>query len=122
MLYEVITPLRERLRRIDAALSDLAPPLHRTPVTTDRVVAADWFERFEGAGLDGVIAKDASAPYEPGKRRMLKIKHTRTADCVVAGFRWHKNGAGTHVGFVYVFFNLIWHCAVLIIINFFCTL
>jgi ATP-dependent DNA ligase len=61
-------------------------------------MAADWFDRFEGAGLDGVIAKRLDAPYQPGKRAMLKIKHQRTADCVVAGFRWHKNGPGTHVG------------------------
>ena len=61
-------------------------------------MAGDWFERFEGAGLDGVIAKRLDAPYQPGKRAMLKIKHQRTADCVVAGFRWHKNGPGTHVG------------------------
>jgi ATP-dependent DNA ligase len=61
-------------------------------------VAQDWFARFEGAGLDGVIAKRLEGTYEPGKRAMLKIKHQRTADCVVAGFRWHKNGPGTHVG------------------------
>ena len=61
-------------------------------------MAADWFERFEGAGLDGVVAKRLDAPYQPGKRAMLKIKHQRTADCVVAGFRWHKNGPGTHIG------------------------
>jgi ATP-dependent DNA ligase len=64
----------------------------------NRATAADWFDRFEGAGLDGVIAKRVEAPYQPGKRAMLKIKHQRTADCVVAGFRWHKNGPGTHVG------------------------
>jgi ATP-dependent DNA ligase len=67
-------------------------------VTRDHEIAADWFERFEGAGLDGVIAKDKSAVYEPGKRRMLKIKHKRIADCVVAGFRWHKKGPETHIG------------------------
>ena len=74
------------------------PPVHLTPATTDRDLAADWFDRFEGAGLDGVVAKRLDAPYQPGKRAMLKIKHQRTADCVVAGFRWHKNGPGTHVG------------------------
>ncbi len=74
------------------------PPIHLTPATRDRATAADWFERFEGAGLDGVVAKRLDAPYQPGKRAMLKIKHQRTADCVVAGFRWHKNGPGTHVG------------------------
>ena len=75
-----------------------APPVHLTPATRDRATAADWFDRFEGAGLDGVVAKRLDAPYQPGKRAMLKIKHQRTADCVVAGFRWHKNGPGTHVG------------------------
>ena len=74
------------------------PPIHLTPATTDLALAADWFDRFEGAGLDGVVAKRLDASYQPGKRAMLKIKHQRTADCVVAGFRWHKNGPGTHVG------------------------
>ena len=74
------------------------PPVHLTPATRDRATAADWFDRFEGAGLDGVVAKRLDAPYQPGKRAMLKIKHQRTADCVVAGFRWHKNGPGTHIG------------------------
>ena len=60
--------------------------------------AEDWFHRFEGAGLDGVVAKPLDAPYQPGKRAMAKIKHAREADCVVAGFRWHKNGPGTLVG------------------------
>jgi ATP-dependent DNA ligase len=66
--------------------------VHLTPITDDPDVAAQWFELFEGAGLDGLIAKPAGAPYQPGKRAMLKIKHARTADCVVAGFRWHKTG------------------------------
>jgi len=66
--------------------------VHLTPGTHDRAVAADWFDRFEGAGLDGVVAKPLDARYQPGKRAMLKIKHQRTADCVVAGFRWHKVG------------------------------
>jgi len=92
------TPQGERRARLEQALAGARPPIHLTPLTRDRAQAADWFARFEGAGLDGVIAKDATAAYEPGKRRMLKIKHARTADCVVAGFRWHKNGAGTHVG------------------------
>ena len=69
-----------------------SPPVYLTPMTRDRAVAAEWLERFEGAGLDGVIAKPADGPYEPGKRAMFKIKHARTADCVVAGFRWHKSG------------------------------
>ena len=67
-------------------------------MTRDRDIAAEWLTRFEGAGLDGVMAKPAADPYEPGKRVMFKIKHSRTADCVVAGFRWHKNGPGTLVG------------------------
>jgi ATP-dependent DNA ligase len=88
----------ERRSRLEAALGSAPAPVHLTPMTRDRAMAQDWFARFEGAGLDGVVAKDASAVYEPGKRRMLKIKHARTADCVVAGFRWHKNGPETHVG------------------------
>jgi len=91
-------PQGERRARLESALADAAPPVHLTPATRDRVLAAEWFERFEGAGLDGVVAKRLDAPYQPGKRAMLKIKHQRTADCVVAGFRWHKNGPGTHVG------------------------
>jgi ATP-dependent DNA ligase len=91
-------PQSDRRSRLEEALAKARPPIHLTPLTRDRATASDWFARFEGAGLDGVIAKSESAVYEPGKRRMLKIKHTRTADCVVAGFRWHKNGPGTHVG------------------------
>ena len=91
-------PQAERRTRLETVLAGVRPPVHLTPATTDRATAADWFDRFEGAGLDGVIAKRADAPYQPGKRAMLKIKHQRTADCVVAGFRWHKNGPGTHVG------------------------
>lgn len=92
------SPHGRRRARLEAVLSAARPPVHLTPSTRDRAQAADWFARFEGAGLDGVIAKDQAAIYEPGKRRMLKIKHARTADCAVAGFRWHKNGRGTHVG------------------------
>ena len=73
-------------------------PIHLTPATRDSATADDWFHRFEGAGLDGVIAKPLEGTYLPGKRAMIKVKHTRTADCVVAGFRWHKNGPGTMVG------------------------
>jgi ATP-dependent DNA ligase len=91
-------PQGERRRRLEDVLAGVRPPIHLSPATDDRGTAADWFERFEGAGLDGVIAKRLDAPYQPGKRAMLKIKHERTADCVVAGFRWHKNGPGTHVG------------------------
>jgi ATP-dependent DNA ligase len=91
-------PQGERRSRLETVLAGIAPPIHLTPATLDRDTATDWFGRFEGAGLDGVIAKRLDAPYQPGKRAMLKIKHQRTADCVVAGFRWHKNGPGTHVG------------------------
>ena len=88
----------ERRTLLETAFNRVTAPIHLTPATTDRALAQDWFHRFEGAGLDGVIAKRLSEPYQPGKRAMLKIKHQRTADCVVAGFRWHKNGPGTHVG------------------------
>jgi ATP-dependent DNA ligase len=92
------TPQGERRVLLETAFAGVTAPVHLTPATTDRELAQDWFHRFEGAGLDGVIAKRVSEPYQPGKRAMLKIKHQRTADCVVAGFRWHKNGPGTHVG------------------------
>jgi ATP-dependent DNA ligase len=92
------TPQGDRRARLEQALAGVEPPVHLTPATRDRSMASDWFERFEGAGLDGVVAKRLDAPYLPGKRAMLKIKHQRTADCVVAGFRWHKNGPGTHIG------------------------
>lgn len=85
-------PFRERREKLEAALAGCRPPVYVTPLTEDRSVAADWFARFEGAGLDGVIAKRPEDKYQPGKRVMLKIKHKRTADCVIAGFRWHKNG------------------------------
>ena len=91
-------PQGERRRRLVNALTDVTAPVHLTPATEDRALAADWFDRFEGAGLDGVVAKRLDGAYLPGKRAMLKIKHGRTADCVVAGFRWHKNGPGTHIG------------------------
>jgi ATP-dependent DNA ligase len=70
----------------------VAPPIYLTPMTRERAVAVEWLARFEGAGLDGVIAKPTDGVYEAGKRAMFKIKHARTADCVVAGFRWHKSG------------------------------
>jgi ATP-dependent DNA ligase len=91
-------PQGDRRRRLETVLAGATSPVHLTPATTDRATAAEWFERFEGAGLDGVVAKRLDAPYQPGKRAMLKIKHQRTADCVVGGFRWHKNGPGTHIG------------------------
>jgi ATP-dependent DNA ligase len=85
-------PQDERRALLEGLVADRRASLHLTPMTRDRAVASEWLARFEGAGLDGVIAKAADAPYEPGKRAMLKIKHARTADCVVAGFRWHKSG------------------------------
>ena len=91
-------PLSERRERLERVLADAKAPVHLSPVTRDRAVALDWFSRFEGAGLDGVMAKRLDEPYRPGERTMIKVKHARTADCVVAGFRWHKNGAGTMVG------------------------
>lgn len=91
-------PQLERRDRLVAALANAKPPIHLTPATRDKAVAADWFQRFEGAGLDGVMAKPDSLGYSPGKRAMLKIKHQRTAECVVAGFRWYKGGKDTLVG------------------------
>ena len=89
---------RARRERLERLLARVQPPVHLTPMTRDRAQAAEWLSRFEGAGLDGVIAKPDDGIYEPGKRAMIKVKHVRTADCVVAGFRWHKNGRGTMVG------------------------
>jgi ATP-dependent DNA ligase len=91
-------PLAARRRALEGVLASPSPSLHLTPATSDRALAQDWFERFEGAGLDGVMAKRLDSTYQPGARAMLKIKHARTADCVVAGFRWHKNGPDTLVG------------------------
>jgi ATP-dependent DNA ligase len=85
-------PQLERREQLEALLASAQPPLHLTPATRDHDLAREWLDRFEGAGLDGVIAKPIDGPYEPGKRAMLKVKHARTADCVVAGFRWHKSG------------------------------
>jgi ATP-dependent DNA ligase len=83
---------RERRAQLEKLFTGIRPPLYLTPMTLKRELAVDWLERFEGAGLDGVIAKPARSTYQPGKRAMLKIKHVRSADCVVAGFRWHKSG------------------------------
>jgi ATP-dependent DNA ligase len=91
-------PQVERRARLETLLKHAAPPIHLTPMTRDREEAAEWLSRFEGAGLDGVIVKPADAAYQPGKRAMIKIKHARTADCVVGGFRWHKAGKGVLVG------------------------
>jgi len=88
----------ERRARLAALLASVAPPLHLTPATRDRAVAADWFSRFEGAGFDGVMAKPLTGRYESNKRSMFKVKHERDCDCVVAGFRWHKQGVGESIG------------------------
>src|SRR2546421_340655 len=91
-------PLATRRERLEQVLAAASRPVHLSPATRDRALAEDWFHRFEGAGLDGVMAKRLDAPYRPGERTMIKVKHQRTADCVVAGFRWHKNGPGTMIG------------------------
>jgi ATP-dependent DNA ligase len=85
-------PQSERRRRLEQLLVGVGPPVYLTPATRDRATATYWLEQFEGAGLDGVVVKPAELPYLPGKRAMIKVKHARTADCVVAGFRWHKSG------------------------------
>jgi ATP-dependent DNA ligase len=91
-------PFTERRTALEKMLEGIKAPLHCTPMTRDRTVAADWFARFEGAGLDGVVAKAQDGTYQPNKRVMLKVKHERDCDCVVAGFRWHKNSEKTAVG------------------------
>ncbi len=91
-------PVIDRRQRLEAVMANAQKPVFITPVTTEVDTAQDWFKRFEGAGLDGVMAKPVDQPYAPGKRTMLKVKHRRTADCVVAGLRWHKDGPGTLVG------------------------
>jgi ATP-dependent DNA ligase len=92
-------PLAERRERLEQVLPEgSGPPVHLSPATRDRALADDWFRRFEGAGLDGVMAKRLDSAYRAGERTMIKVKHARTADCVVAGFRWHKNGKGTMIG------------------------
>jgi ATP-dependent DNA ligase len=91
-------PFEKRRARLEHVLTGIRAPLHLTPATNDRRKAADWFRRFEGAGLDGVMAKSRNAGYQPNKRVMLKVKHEREADCVVGGFRWHKDAKGEAVG------------------------
>jgi len=91
-------PFRIRRKELESVLSAASPPIHLTPSTGERTVALDWFRRFEGAGLDGVMAKPSSGIYESDKRVMLKVKHERDCDCVVAGFRWHKKGENNAVG------------------------
>src|ERR1017187_7283949 len=92
----------ERFETRRAELEDLfsaaKAPIHVTPATHERDIAVDWFNRFEGAGLDGVIAKPVDVSYQPDKRTMLKVKHERDCDCVVAGFRWYKEAAGKEIG------------------------
>lgn len=91
-------PFERRRRRLEQVLQSAEPPLHITPATRDRAIAQDWFRRFEGAGLDGVVAKPVDGAYEPNKRVMLKVKHERDCDCVVAGFRWYKDATNEAVG------------------------
>jgi ATP-dependent DNA ligase len=92
------SPQSERREHLERLLAGAAPPIHLTPMTRNLEQATEWLSRFEGAGLDGVIAKPVDGPYKPGKRAMIKVKHARTADCVVAGFRWHKTGKDELVG------------------------
>jgi len=91
-------PFEKRRRELETLLASVEPPIHVTPATRESETAADWFRRFEGAGLDGVMAKPVSGAYEPNKRVMLKVKHERDCDCVVAGFRWYKKGERTAIG------------------------
>jgi ATP-dependent DNA ligase len=91
-------PFGKRRALLEQTLAQATPPIHLTPMTRDAKVAAAWLSRFEGAGLDGVIAKPEEGTYEAGKRAMIKVKHARTADCVVAGFRWHKGGRNERIG------------------------
>jgi ATP-dependent DNA ligase len=86
------TPFAARRELLEQAMTDALPPFHLTPATRDRELAARWFSQFEGAGLDGIVAKPLDGEYEPDKRVMFKVKHERTADCVVAGYREHKSG------------------------------
>jgi ATP-dependent DNA ligase len=87
-------PFEERRAALEAMLASAGAPIHLTPITRDPARAHEWFETFEGAGLDGVVAKKRTGEYKEGERGWLKVKHLRTADCVVAGFRWHKDGKG----------------------------
>jgi ATP-dependent DNA ligase len=91
-------PFEKRRDTLEKLLAGVEPPVHITPATHDRAMARDWFRRFEGAGLDGVMAKPIDGVYEPDKRVMLKVKHERDCDCVVAGFRWYKDAENEAVG------------------------
>src|SRR4029450_10772622 len=88
----------QRRAALEKAMERASASVHVTPCSKDRKVAGEWFHRFEGAAPDGAPPQHEPTPYQPGKRAMIKVKHARTADCVVAGFRWHKNGPGTLVG------------------------
>jgi ATP-dependent DNA ligase len=92
------SPFGERRAALVKALTKVQPPVYLTPATNDPATAQDWFERFEGAGLDGVVAKRTDEPYKPGQRSMIKIKHLRTVDCVVGGYRWNRGEEGRSVG------------------------
>ncbi|MPZ22982.1 MAG: ATP-dependent DNA ligase [Dehalococcoidia bacterium] len=91
-------PQAKRRQRLQEILGDPAPPLYLTPSTSDPATAGDWFERFEGAGLDGVIVRKDDLPYLPDQRSLVKVKHQRTADCMVGGFRWNRGEEGRLVG------------------------
>jgi ATP-dependent DNA ligase len=91
-------PFEKRRQKLQSMLASVEPPLHLTPATREFAEASDWFRRFEGAGLDGVVAKPTAGTYESNRRVMLKVKHERDCDCVVAGFRWHKKGERTRIG------------------------
>ncbi len=91
-------PFAERRAKLESMLSSAHAPLHLTPATADPALARDWFQRFEGAGFDGVMAKSRSGAYQPDKRAMLKIKHERDCDCVVAGFRWYRKSERPAIG------------------------
>jgi ATP-dependent DNA ligase len=92
------SPFRERRSQLESLLSSVNPPLHITPATDETRLATDWFKRFEGAGFDGVIAKPKDGIYESDKRVLLKVKHERDCDCVVAGFRWYRKGDRPAIG------------------------
>lgn len=94
----MLAPFEKRRKKLEQIAAKFRPPAYLTPATTDIATAKDWFVRFEGAGLDGVIAKQRSETYIPGQRVMLKIKHQRTIDCVVGGFRWYKDQKGKAIG------------------------
>ena len=91
-------PFQRRREELESLLVSATPPIHLTPATRDLNIASDWFSRFEGAGLDGVMVKPISGAYESDRRVMFKVKHERDCDCVVAGFRWHKGSHGTAIG------------------------